>query len=65
MCYSGCKGIVLYRDIIDYYSIIVEINPRFKVGFIKFKSILITTSGGVRVRLKFLNLRQVIKGTFS
>ena len=65
MCYSGCKGIVLIQDIIDYYSIIVEINPRFKAGFIKFRSILIPTSGVRRVGVKFRNLCQVIRGIFG
>ena len=62
--YSGCKGIVLIQDIINYYSIMLENNQRFKVGFIKIRSILITTSGGVRVGLKFLK-RRVIRVIFD
>ena len=27
VCYFGLKGIILSRDIIDYYSIIVKVNP--------------------------------------
>ena len=33
-CYLGCKGIILFLDIIDCYSIIVEVNPELR-GFIK------------------------------
>ena len=33
----------LIQDIINYYLIFLEINPWFKIGFIKFRSILIIT----------------------
>ena len=39
LLFFGCKGIVSIRDIIDYYSIILKVNPRFKVWFIKFTHI--------------------------
>ena len=60
MCYLGCKGIRLIQDIINYSLIIVDMNPELQ-GFIKSYKILITTSGGVRVGLKFTNLCQVIR----
>ena len=40
----GCKGIVLIKDINDYDSVILEINPWFKLKFIKLEVSLITTS---------------------
>ena len=53
------KDCRMIRDIIDYYSIIVEINLRFKVELIKFRSILIIT----RTTMCFGTLRLLVVTT--
>ena len=38
-CYFTVTGVVLIiRNIIDYYLIIIDVNPRFKVGFIQLRN---------------------------
>ena len=49
MVLFGCKGVILFSDIFDYYSIIVDKDSEFKGVYKSYEKILIT--GGIYTTL--------------